>query len=140
MRREIKFRGLSIAKNEWVCGCYVKFDGYPDSIVTLKSEVEGVWQFDYTAVFPESVGQFTDHLDNKGSEIYEGDIVHVVYKDSDFMGEDADYKSDVYWDSQTAAFMIRRPVGADTLEDVGANTIEIIGSIHTTPELVKQNI
>lgn len=81
--------------------------------------------------------QCTGLKDQNGKEIYEGDVLHVLYQDEvGFMGDDSEYVSEVYYDLESAMFAIKRPIGLDTLETNFGKSIRVIGNIFETPEII----
>jgi len=118
--RPIIFRGKRVDNVEWVEGYYVKKG-------TLHCIVNDDYQMGWV-VLPETVGQYTGLLDKNKKRIFEGDIVTVGRYKGNWI---------VQWSnaSNGACFSLRR------IEDDCPSPIrgkkEIIGSIHTTPELLK---
>lgn len=137
MNRVIKFRGKRVDNGEWVYGSLSLFQKNK----WWHSGCE-IWSHDtengeFNSIDPETVGQFTGLLDKNGKEIYEGDIIHVVYEGgSDFMGDDADYKGIVIYDSEDASFYIQTKHGVDSLGNTEGNKLLVIGNIHDNPELL----
>ena len=148
--RTIKFRGKDIQTGEWVYGSLFNgvapTDNKPYSIILTdeKYDAEGHLPKDIVLGFHadetfvvdiKSIGQFTGLYDKNGKEIYEGDIVHsklkrlrkydeilqICFANSDYCGKD---KSG----SSTSLYL---------LEDY--HTLEVIGNIHDTPELINGN-
>ena len=88
--------------------------------------------------------QFTGLTDNKGQEIYEGDILSIKFTD-EFHNEcisieDGDHQCNVnvHWDS-SGYWMFSEPDSTWYLPQSldGLATIEVIGNIHENPELLE---
>ncbi len=133
--REIKFRGKN-GDGEWVFGHYAKLSNEFKEYHCIMSEkdskkgyIKDCNSFDmtYTAVTPDTVGQFTGLYDKNGKEIYEWDICRI---------EDC-AKWIVEWNNEQACFSFREENGClgSASISVFRYLTEIIGNIHDNPEL-----
>lgn len=121
-----KYRGINKDTKQWVYGWYIKTH-FAHYIVPKDYTVN--WKV-FIEVIPETVSQATGRKDKKGVEIYGGDkwkrgdfVAIIVFKDSQWKFETAPeskYIQYPYFHSNAA-------------------TGEIIGNIHTTPNLLEQN-
>lgn len=79
--------------------------------------------------------QFTGLTDNHGNEIYEGDIVRAA-------SHGVHATCEVKWGQGRAGFFLYREIGCICWNlsggglDYDQETVEVIGNIHTTPELM----
>ena len=134
--REIIFRGISIATGKWVYGDLIKsgkrcFIG-DKLVVNEKNNLSTATQtFNAVEVTLASVEQYTGLKDRTGERIYEGDIIKVKTIIDD--GQGGYYLDDEETIEKVSPF------------DYGNNCItwfpkdsEIIGDIHTTPELLEK--
>jgi uncharacterized phage protein (TIGR01671 family) len=118
--RPIKFRGKRIDNGEWAYGSYLhqywssKHEKFVDAIVWMR---DGSQKRD--VVDPESVGQFTGLQDTDSKEIYEGDIVEVLY-------------------NGIGNFAIAFYDGRFSVADYNWRECRVIGNIHKNPELLKR--
>lgn len=125
MKREIKFRGLTIS-GKWVYGLLSISQGrnqQPEIGQYISNSYGMPWAYQ---VRPETVGQFTGRLDKNGKEIYEGDINQhggvVVWNDDFFDLFDASF----VWDYHNEATQMENE----------RSWCEIIGNVYENPELV----
>lgn len=128
MKREIKFRGISIQTGKWVYGYLYTIENVEHYI--LEQCVLGLL---HTEVIPETVGQFTGLKDRNKNEIYEGDILKGCYVN----GHDAKI---IYDHSCFCVYSLRKDIiSYDTFRimSYSVQTSIIIGNIHQNPELLK---
>lgn len=131
--REIKFRLFGKNSQEFL--------GNEPYGLSLK-ELQNVCELDVWHIM-----QFTGLTDKNGVEIYEGDIVHYLYKPSE--GWSADAVAVISW--KGTGFFIK-PISGHCLtcwlvslpgagESEKNNPLfEVIGNIHSNPELLEQKL
>lgn len=124
--RTIKFRGYNAQNKEWLYGSLLKCS---DSYLINPEDSDRI-AVDDLIVDPESVGQFTGLHDKNGREIYEGDIIKCLFHGLFYRG------TIIY---QDAKFVMKKIYGDGYMfpQDYGEKYIEVIGNIHTSPELLK---
>jgi len=148
--REIIFRGRRVDNREWVEGDLVHdtFNGASRNIA-IGIQEKGCYPVE---VFPKTVGQFTGLLDKDGKKIFEGDVVQgIVFSTRTLNGEEKEIKmcGVVFYDYHEWSLKVIQSRSDEKrcgmvnyfsfLSDDGGmfKDIEVIGSIHTTPELLK---
>lgn len=133
--RTIKFRGQRIDNKEWIYGDCIQWKS--KGKVAIVPQEGDQWRNPYDfEVIPETVGQFTGLLDRNGKEIYEGDILLF-----DNFGKNTcqvkecngsfGYDSGPHW---FHAFATHNHI---SIVDGCMTKSEIIGNIHSNPELLK---
>ena len=136
MSRVIKFRawdGASMIEPTSVINSKAAINiscSMDDKVMT---DDEGVhyycnWDMDKTTDYP--LMQYTGLTDKNGVEIYEGDI--VINLDTSGSGRKRAFRPrEVRWFKDSCNFNVSRPTA------LGA-TIEVIGNIHSNPELLEK--
>jgi uncharacterized phage protein (TIGR01671 family) len=153
MKREIKFRGISVGSKAWIYGGYhlhkeimlgvstkEQYDNNIKSLIVLDGMSD--WGLSVPIncyeVIKESIGQFTGLKDSNGIDIYEGDIV----KYHDFY--EGDYKEKggigfVQWDEEhhyIAQWSDDERYICSTWDLAKNYGGEVIGNIYENPELL----
>ena len=130
--REIKFRGYGKDEHgeHWIYGNLL--DEKLIGLVAIQDEKCHVWEVD-----PESVGQYTGMKDCEGREIYEGDIVRVIYYGEESIHvikycDDMDYPAFDLWPHFDC-----ESNGLSFCECERETTITVIGNAHDNPDLLE---
>lgn len=139
--REILFRGKIVESDEWVYGSYYglcrmtnKAGGFGYAHLIRQSNDEPLYRVD-----PETVGQFTGLYDNKGTRIFEGDIVKYQPEDATVpMYSRVEYFADKY--NYSAFDLAEHDYEANGLQCAHEEGIglEVIGTIYDNPELLEE--
>ena len=134
MSREILFRGKSIGIDNWLYGKLFKYGlTAPSNVPCICVCVPTSWKeaYNFYAVHPNTIGQYTGLKDKNGVKIFEGDVVII--------GEKLKAKV-IYYDGAFRMQSEFSPTLIDTT-DMGYMmrefSVRVIGNIHDNPELIK---
>lgn len=141
--REIKFRGQRIDNGEWTTGDLIQLLGEQGKgrkfVVDNKfgACIDNLGNFINTEapfvneIHPETVGQYTGLQDRNGNDIYEGDIVYFC-----------DKTIPRWIKFHNGAFTLYEGESRRlTLGEIWPNKdLEVIGSIHSNPELLEATV
>lgn len=140
--REIKFRGkpetgYNYGKS-WLYGSLVCLGENHYGIIEqddITYTMSGMIDYSHTVINKETIGQFTGLLDKNGKEIYEGDILHGIYKDkAEPSGVGHTYNEVAF---RKGAFGWIGEITGDFFPFDGSEIEEeVIGNIHDNPELL----
>lgn len=140
MKREVKFRGLSVDTGEWVYGGVtslshtVNGNTYIVSSRFFEGNEEGEYN-DLIEVNPESVGQYTGLKDKNGVEIYEGDIYSLNGFNYQIVFDNGAFCITHVGKHSTTPINWKPETEDDCMVENFSGTIAIIGNIHQTPSL-----
>ena len=137
--REILFRGQRKDNKEWEFGTPFFGDNGCKMIyaVALHPDFEeeaNVYYSEGSEIIPSTVGQYTGLTDKNGKRIFEGDIVDCWSKGINAKGT-VQQRKDGLW--------IIYPAWQKTImwglcpDKYSYTTVEVIGNVHDTPELLK---
>ena len=128
MQRKIEFRGKHIYTQEWYFGCLL--EGEDNIFIRDKVRHEEHGYLTHP-VIPETVGQFTGCFDKNGTEIYEGDQLHIC----------AGYSSVVEFQDAMFVSVYSHPEDGETiplLDVIEYADAHVIGNIYDNPELLNK--
>ena len=134
--REYLFRGLPVGGKKYVYGGYVKVErkGKKYYIYTEEWATYGPEKFE---VIPETVGQFIGLRDKNKVKIFEGDIVEIAVEECNTSSTPRKFFSGIVEYSVECKYIVRAGGGQTWHGFPNENAIlEIIGNVHTTPELL----
>ena len=127
--RNYKFRGKSPVTGKWLYGDLAYFpDSQTAHIIPCGTFKGDQVICDFVEVDRDTVGLYTGLIDKHGKDIYEGDVI-----------EDGDLRYEVCWYDDIAAFMAEDVESNKPflMYDLDLSKVEIIGDIHTSPDLLK---
>lgn len=128
--REILFRGKRVRGGEWGFGSFVS----PNRIaVRIGEEV-----YASDIVSPETVGEYTGLTDKNGKKIFEGDIVKEWSAWWRTPNEIRCNTFEVVCKHLGTLLLIRKNRGGEESKTLNRNsTVEVIGNVYDTPELLE---
>ncbi len=144
-----QYRGLTKKDGKRVYGWYVKVEDkhyiISDGAELLRrtisnySTVFGDVIVGFVEVIPESVSQQIGRKDKTGNEIYEGDILKIMTDQARYAGETDKYRQEIATSGcpcglNTNGMISIKEEGQEEYE----SQLEIIGTIHTHPELLSE--
>jgi uncharacterized phage protein (TIGR01671 family) len=133
---EIKFRGKITADNQWAFGSLVISDS-PSAAPSARivQWIPGMPYF-WKDVQYATLGQFAGIKDNKGREVYAGDIVKYDHEYGSIVAVVC-YRQHDDESVNISGFYYKFLYRVDYEYDDQAVEFEIIGNIHDTPHLLK---
>ena len=130
MEREILFRGKSIDTGKWLYGHLFNYGlTAPTNVPCICVCVPTSWKEAYNiyTVHPDTIGQYTGLKDKNGKKIFEGDIVEFTNLDLPDMVIRFDNGSFMFCEDENSTYEELRMT----------YTVEVVGHIYDTPELMK---
>ena len=144
--REKLFRGKRKDNGEWIEGFLIIYDKRYFIITANEYETYFfAWLKDneyifgrFVEVIPETVGQYTGLTDKNGKKIFEGDIVSMFAWSNDLSQKGAKTTACIEnYMGNSCICVYGGSLGVTLSSMLIDHTVEVIGNIHDTPELLK---
>ena len=127
--REILFRGKRTGDHKWVEG---NLEYHPITKLAFIRMPKHIY-ISIEMVDPVTVGQYTNQIDKNGVKIFEGDICrHRVVVDGEVMEDDVGNVC-----LRHGSWTIMDKLGYIAVGQCSPESLEVIGNIHDTPELLE---
>lgn len=131
--RGYKFRGFGIVEKKWFFGDLVQGIAGRMIASAYYDEEEGADMIKYDPIRTDTVGQYTERKDARGSEIYDGDILQEDYPD---------WKYIVYWDETMLQWSYRK-IGQEqsyafAMSPTALRHFTVVGNKWDNPELMQE--
>lgn len=137
--REILFRGKRVDNDEWTEGYLFKIWDRTYLLWGMTGDVPNMVE-----VKPQTVGQYTGLTDKNGKNIFEDDIVCLVYGDKMLSTGDVQFDYGVFGVEWTTFKKNKGMVGGfgqlhnlRRFDDGLADRIKVIGNIYDNPKLLE---
>lgn len=127
--REILFRGKRTGDHKWVEG---NLEYHPITKLAFIRMPKHIY-ISIEMVDPVTVGQYTNQIDKNGVKIFEGDICrHRVVVNGEVMEDDVGNVC-----LRHGSWTIMDKFGYIAVGQCSPDSLEVIGNIHDTPELLE---
>lgn len=127
--REILFRGKRTGDHKWVEG---NLEYHPITKLAFIRMPKHIY-ISIEMVDPVTVGQYTNQIDKNGVKIFEGDICrHRVVVNGEVMEDDVGNVC-----LRHGSWTIMDKFGYIAVGQCSPESLEVIGNIHDTPELLE---
>jgi len=138
--RELLFRGKRIDNGEWAEGDLLRAKYYLNDIehCFIFTDAEAFPANEFVGgeeVLPETVGQYTGLTDKNGKKIFEGDVIECWSEGVKARGT-VQQNMGGLWIIYPA--WQKRVMWGLCPNEGGSTDVEIIGSVHDNPELLKE--
>ncbi|HDY88576.1 MAG TPA: hypothetical protein ENH82_10780 [bacterium] len=131
--RDIKFRAWNIKLKQMGKVFQIDFEAHGVWVTFFNKELdanEGDFWEDKDIILMQYIGR----KDKKEVEIYEGDDVDVKMS---FEGGTLPHRGYIVYDKEFGAFGTKNDAGITLLHNHCLHTLEVIGNVHDSPELLK---
>ncbi len=146
--RTIIFRGKRKDNGEWVEGYYAGYSlicpSEPEDTYNATGDYYGMTPYvGFVEVDPETVGQYTGLTDKKGNKIFEGDIIKITWvaREREPVSHVASvtYRKSGFFTDKDGRLkgQLSNYICDDPQMTTEGIFVEVIGTIHDNPELLK---